>query len=116
MEKFLLEDVIVKEFIESDEHDNNGDTILYFVVEKDNKNYAIKFCDFILEDKDTYMELIFDSSAYHISSDKNIGEKIDEKDLPFDLEKVSTDIIKKFIDEARKVLSSQLPLLKERGS
>lgn len=101
MEKFLLEDVIVKEFIESDD---NGHTIIYVVVEKDNKNYAIKFCNFTLEDKDTYMELIFNSSAYHISSDKNIGEKIDEKDLPFDLEKVSADIIKKFIEEVGKEL------------
>ena len=105
-EKFLLEDVIVKWFIKSDEHDDNGDTILYAVVEKDNKNYAIKFCNFTLEDKDTYMELIFNSSAYHISSDKNIVEEIDEKDLPFDLEKVSTDIIKKFFEEARKELSN----------
>ena len=39
MEEFLLEDVTVKGFLESDEKDNNGDTTLYVIVEKDNKNY-----------------------------------------------------------------------------
>ena len=106
MEEFLLEDVTVKGFLESDEKDNNGDTTLYVIVEKDNQSYGIKFCNFALEDKDTYMELTFNSAAYHVDADRNIGEKIDEKDLPFDLEKVSTDIIKKFIEEAKKELSN----------
>ena len=50
------------------------------------------------------MELTFNSSAYYISSDRNITAEVDEKNLPFDLDKVSSAIIEKFVEELRKEL------------
>lgn len=106
MSELVIENVTVKDFVELDELDSNGEVIVCPIVEKNNARYAIKLSDFKLEKKENYYELLFNAKAYEVSEENKLGELVEEENLPFDLDKVSVAIVEKLVEMLKKELNN----------